>query len=388
LYAFNVGCVIGTSELLGAVQNVLRDFNAQIVIDERDIPSREVFQHKIEQTLPDVMLLDAAQGIRDFEEIIRLVKASSAQPKVIVLNTSADPAMIMRYVRAGADEYLYPPIETDLKAALERMSAERMKQKAALQKRGKVLGFVSAKGGCGATTAACHIAVEMHKLTNSEILIADFDFEGGMVGFLMGSKQRYSIIDAAENTHRLDASFWKALTSNGHRGVEVVVSPAQGTPMAKLYRNPEDYRKVVRFTRSVYEWTIVDMGSGFGYPMQSLLEELDELYIYTTTEVPALHQAKTLCAAIKEKGYPPHRMHVVVNRLPKRSELTLDELDQLLGHRVYGTIPNDYHVINEAYSEGLLVAGGSKLVQHFDRLAAKIAGVERGTKEKRRFSLF
>ena len=41
-----------------------------------------------------------------------------------------------------------------------------------------------------------------------------------MIGFLTKTKAIYSILDAVNNLHRLDISYWKALVSNGIPGVE------------------------------------------------------------------------------------------------------------------------------------------------------------------------
>ena len=58
------------------------------------------------------------------------------------------------------------------------------------------------------------------------MLLADLDLDAGMVAFLLKTKSPYSILDAVNNIHRLDASYWKALVSNGIPNVEIIAAPA------------------------------------------------------------------------------------------------------------------------------------------------------------------
>jgi Flp pilus assembly CpaE family ATPase len=87
-----------------------------------------------------------------------------------------------------------------------------------------------------------------------------------------------------------------------------------------------------------------------------------------------------------DSGVGQHRLHVLLNRTPKRTEVTLEELDRMLGVPIYATLPNDYPALYEAYSEGNLLPANSILGKNFARVAAKIAGIQQKDKKKRAFS--
>src|SRR6202162_6683998 len=103
-----------------------------------------------------------------------------------------------------------------MKSALERLAQTRERSRETRHPTVKTLGFVSAKGGCGATTLACHVATEWPRLVQSKVLLADLDLQAGLVGFLAKTKSPYSIADAVNNLQRLDPSFWHGLISNGN----------------------------------------------------------------------------------------------------------------------------------------------------------------------------
>ena len=94
---------------------------------------------------------------------------------IIALNSSADAEAILGAMRAGVHEYLFPPIAEPLRKALEKRSAERARRRESGTK-GKSFGFLSAKGGCGATTLVCHVAAELGR-QKQKVLLADLDLD-------------------------------------------------------------------------------------------------------------------------------------------------------------------------------------------------------------------
>ena len=145
---------------------------------------------------------------------------------------------------------------------------------------------------------------------------------------------------------------------------------------------------MLSFARAQYDWTLVDLGRSLNYSSVAAIEEIDDLFLVTTLEVPALHRAKMTVQKLQESGYGRNRIHLLLNRAPKHFDVTLAELEGMLGSSVYATIPSDYEALNDSYSEGKLLASSARLRQHFTHLARKIAGVEEQQKPKKRFAFF
>jgi pilus assembly protein CpaE len=384
LEPLTIGLVIQNKDLMTEVQNSLHDLPIQVLLSQADLDDWATFVDKLERSRPDALLVDLTASREPFEDVVAKIKATGANPVIIALHTSTEPETILEAVRAGASEYLYPPLQASLRKALDRISNERGKQHGGRRARGKTLGFLSAKGGCGATTVACHTAAELARQTNQNVLLADFDLDAGMIGFLMKTKSPYSLLDAVQNIHRLDLSFWKALVSNGIPGLEVLAAPADINQ--KEQPKPEQLRHVLRFMRSQYDWTLLDLGRGLNLTSIGALEDIDETFLITTLEVPALHQTKQIVRTLLNAGYGSSALHLVLNRMPKRPELLPEEVEKLVGQPVYGMVPNDYGGLYECYAEGKLMDGNTSLGKELSRFAAKVAGIQETT--KRRFSIF
>lgn len=386
MYPITLGLVIETKELWQEVQSCLQGLPLHTLLEQAEIGDWSAFLDKLERLRPDVLLIDFTSLKDPYDEVVGKIKSTSAVPLVIALHKSAEPETILSVIRAGADEYVYPPLDTNLPKALDRMAVGRSKQQqGAARSGGRTCAFFSAKGGCGATTIACHTAVELARQTNREILLADFDMDAGLVGFLMKSKSRYSVLDAMSNTHRLDLSYWKAIVSNGMPRLGVIKAP--GATAIREDPKREDLRHVLRFVRFQYDWTIADLGRGMNPLLMSALEEVDEAFLVTTLDVPALHQVKQIVENLSDTGYGRNRLRLVLNRVPKNPDVTADELEKLLGLSVYAMLPDDYASLYEAYTEGQLLPSNSNLGKQLARLAGRIAGIQEQT-GKKRFSLF
>ena len=383
--SLNIGIVIDSADLLDEVRAALNDLPVRVLLEQREIGDTAALIEKVDRVQPDILLLGVQPpNIVVLGDFIRQVKATSGSPMVVIVNTSSEPETILRAVRSGADEYLYPPLGDDLRAAFERMGAERAKRRAGTMPRGKMFAFVGAKGGCGTTTLACHLAIELHRQTRLQVLLADCDLGSGIIGFLLKCQSRYSILDALASAHRLDLSLWKALVSNGQPGVEVIMAPAN--PGQAASADISNLHYVISLMRANYDWTVIDFGRGLSPALLNAVEEIDETWLVTTLEIPALHQTKQIVQTLLQAGYGQHRLHVLLNRTPRRMDVTLEELDRMIGVPIYASLPNDYLSLSEVYSEGNLLPPNTNLGRHFARVAARMAGLQH-TEKKKRFSL-
>jgi pilus assembly protein CpaE len=380
----SVGIIIQSKEIWEELHASLETVSARVVFELAEMADDWTpLLDRIARTRPDVVLIEVTKLRDPLEEVVRRIRATPANPHVFALHTEADSTAILSALRAGASEYLFPPFNESLKSALERISKSDDRVHEHKKRGGRSIAFLSSKGGCGATTLACHIALHLPQVSGGKVLLADLDMQSGMVGFLVKAKSSYSVADAASNLQRLDQSYWRALISNGIPNLEIITAPT--TPVAKQ-TTPEQLRHVLAFARTLYDWTVVDLGRNLTQQALVLLDMIDTTYLVTTQEVPALHQTKQMVQSLLTSGYPRENLRLILNRMPKRGEVTIEELEGMLGMNVYATLPNDYPALQEAYTEGRLLDTTSHLGRSFNSLARRVAGVTE--EKKKKFSLF
>jgi pilus assembly protein CpaE len=371
MYPLTIGLAIENRELQEQVQATLGPLPFRIIVEHQDLGDTTNFLDRLERMRPDVVLVDISGWNEPLEGLVASIKNAAGDAMIVALNTSAQADAILSSLRAGINEYLFPPLQETLRKALERRSIE--KSRGRVKGNGRSMGFVSAKGGCGATTLVCHVAAELGRM-NQRVLLADLDLDAGMVGFITKTKSVYSILDAVNNLHRLDLSYWKALVSNGIPGVEIVSSP-----IALASKNPpkdDQIRQILSFARPNYDWTCVDLGRSLSRLCMAALDEMDDLCLVTTLEVPALHQCKQIIQTLLDSGFGKNRLKLILNRSPKRLDITPGELEKMLGTPIFAMVPNDYPELYETYAEGRMLNRTSDLGKQMTKLAMKLTGVE------------
>jgi pilus assembly protein CpaE len=388
MYPFTIALLISTAELSEEVRAALQQLPVRVVFEMAAFDSAAVLVDKVERYRPDILLLDDAAMDGRLGELVGAVRGCQAAPRVVVLGKSSDPQRILAALRAGASEYLYPPLADALNDAFERLSTlqDRHALRAPEIQNGRTFGFLSAKGGCGATTLACHAAVEIQALTGRETVLADLDLGSGLIRFLMQAKTRYSVLDAMRNVDRLDRNYWQGLVSNGRPGLEVLSGPLDETP--RDLPQSHEIRHVLRFARGQYPWLVADLGHGLNPLTWHAVEELDQLVLVSTMEIPALHRAKTIARQLRDAGFDKERLRLVLNRVPRKTDVTTEELEGALGLKVFDTVPNDYRALEQAYAEGRLLSGDHAVRQRISRISAKLAGTQRESRPKGRFKIF
>jgi len=261
-----------------------------------------------------------------------------------------------------------------LKESFERLAAVRREQVSTQQKKlGRLYGFLSAKGGCGATTFVSHIAIETARRAERQVLLADLDFEAGLLRFILKAKPTYSLRDAISNMHRMDSSFWKALVTQQGEKLDFIAAPEELAERATP--DPRQLARMLRFIRSNYAISILDFGRWYSAAALESLSDMESLFLIVTQDLQAMENAKELIELARERGRAD-RIKVLVNRVSSRQKPDLDALASYLGMRPAGVFSDDSEALYETWSEGRLLGNDSVLGKQLVALAKTIIARE------------
>jgi len=387
MYPLTIGLAIENRELMEQARACLAGMPFRITVEQEDLADLGGFLDRLERMRPDVVLLDITSCREPLDGLVAAIRTATGDSMIVALNTVADSEAILTSLRAGINEYVFPPLAGPLRKALEKRSSERSRRRdGGVKGAAKAFAFFSAKGGCGATTLICHVAAELGR-QGQKVLLADLDLDAGMIGFITKTKSVYSIQDAVNNLHRLDIHYWKALVSNGIPGVEIMSAPL--ALASKQQPKDEQLRQVIAFAKPHYDWTLVDLGRSLSRMAMVALEEIDEAVLVATLEVPALHQAKQIVQTLLDSGFGKNRIRLILNRSPKRLDITPADLEKMLAVPIFCSVANDYTELYEAYAEGRMLDRGSNLGKNIARLASKLANTPQEEKgPKKRTGLF
>lgn len=357
-------------EMLADAQSyAFRVHSAETLIGALDALGQNDFDVAlVDLTLPD------SQGLATFETIQRHAHSLP----VVVFTGVTNEILALTAVERGAQDYLVKGRMTG--AALVRVLQYSLARHKSLGQAGQkepprasVTGFLAAKGGVGTTTIASHFAIEWTRQAGGKGLLMDLDFSAASAEFLLKVKSDYSVLDAATNLHRLDTAFWNGIVCTTEHGIEVLQAPNAIALAEQL--SSERVRHVLRFARTLYRQIVVDLGRLNAFSL-NLLEEVGELFVVTTGDLPALYEASRVLKRLAALGMDVNRLRLVLNRVGKTSMVSAASVEKALGYPVHWTLQDYGQDLNDAHADGCFFDEGLGFRKQVAQFVAKSLGVE------------
>jgi pilus assembly protein CpaE len=323
---------------------------------------------------PDILLLDVRRTGQLPAELSAL-KRQHPTIKIVLLAAALDPALMLEGMRAGVNEYIAQPLkQAELDAAIMRLLGQRVQAAG-----GPVFAFVGAKGGVGTTTTAVNVATVLTKLSKSPTLLVDLHLAYGDAAVFLGADARFSLLDALENMHRLDAEFLKSLVVKTASGVELLASADR--PATRVV----DMRRlgaVVQLAASQYIYTVLDVPRSDLTVLDSL-DQVANLVVVANQELATVSNAGRMAAALRSR-YPKTNVSTVINRCDGNAEIGQRDVEKAVGGRIAHQFPNDYRRALMAMHKGrpLALDNHNQLSASMTARARELAGGENEKSER------
>jgi pilus assembly protein CpaE len=333
---------------------------------------------------PDVIVID----IRDQSHLpaaLPLLKRQHPTTGVVIVASKLDPTLLLEAMRSGVNEFVSDPVSpADLEAAIARVVAQRPMSTSS----GEVYAFVGAKGGVGTTTVTINVATALGRLQGGSTLIIDLHIANGDAAVFLGADPRFSIVDALENTHRLDEAFFKGLIVKTSAGVDLLASAD------RMMVTPLDVRRirtVIEFAARHYRYVLLDVPRADAAILDGL-EMAARVVVVGNQELATVRSASRMSTSLRQR-YGKDKVVVVLSRADRLAEIGHEDVERAVGAPVQHSFPSDYRRALQALNKGkpLTLENHNELSGSFVAFARSLAGIEKPGRTARpaaRFSLF
>jgi pilus assembly protein CpaE len=278
--------------------------------------------------------------------------------------------LAVRFMRAGVREFFTLPLDpAEVSAALMRASTRRAAPPQDEKKTGKLFVFLGSKGGCGVTTLASNFALALAQESDSTTLLIDLGLPLGDVAINLGIVTEYSIATALENPARLDANLLSTLVSKHSSGLSVL--PA-ATDLSDAQATKEAVDKLLRVTRDIYDFVVVDAGSRLDLMRSTLFEVSSTVYLVSQVGISELRNANRMIS--KFFITRDESLQIVLNRY-KTNDLLFDEaqIAKALTRPAQWKIPDDYAATRRTRETATPMVMVDSTISQTIRLMAKTA---------------
>ena len=357
--------------------------------DEVSIMSASLERVLAVAELGDIDVLLLAQHDLGAQDVERLERLGMAYPSTafILVSPLQTPELLMQAMRAGVREVVASPASpVTLYPALRRIADKRDSHANAA---GKVLAFVSCKGGSGATFLATNLGYALASMENKKVCLLDLNLQfGDATLFMSEHKPHATLADVCKQIHRLDASFLAGSMVAVTPGFGILAAPED--PSLAEDVKPEHVDVILKLARRHYDFILLDVGRNLDAVSVRALDQADMIYPILQTTLPYIRDGKRLLGVFHSLDYSTDKISLIVNRHEKSGQIKLTDLERAYGMRILLEMPNHYEAAAASVNQGvpiLTLAPASPLSKALAQMAHSLAGATAGA-QKARSGLF
>jgi pilus assembly protein CpaE len=335
----------------------------------------------------DIVLIDVDSNPDFAVDLLDSICSTHGRATAMACSSEPDPEVMLKCMRAGAREFLKIPFDRGVMAeALIRSSSLRSAVVPEKRTGGRLLVFLSAKGGSGVTTLACNYAVSLAQESGKKTLLVDLNLPLGDAAINLGVRASYSTVNALQSSGRLDPSFLATLLVQHDSGLYVLAAP---TELATVQVPDDAIYRLLEVACQSFDYVVVDAGSRLELQHTRLFDESSTLYLVTQIGISELRNSNRLISKLRGSGKP--KFEIVINRFDSRSrDIEEEDITKALTKPAEWKIPNNYAQVRRMQNTATsLMQEDSPISRAIQEMALSVCGKDEAPKKKKKgFSLF
>jgi len=343
----------------------------------------KAIEYLSEQRSPHLLIVDISGSDLPLSKIHILADVCEPGTTVVALGDHNDVGLYRDLQEAGVSSYIVKPLTRELltKALAPRPTNGEIGRSAL--KLGKMVSFVGARGGVGATTLACNLAWHLANRQSRRVALVDLDLQHGDCSLLFNINTTPGFRDALANPLRLDHLLLdRIMTQVGER---LFVLGSEEPLHDNIQFTPSAIDTLFSVLRSQFHYVIADVPRIQAPAYRRALDIADRRVIVVDQTMRAMRDAVRLAKMFAETGAPGtehsrHRNIFVVNRVGEVGPhaVALKDVRKVLQVQPTSLIPFLPALVTPSAHNGLAAASKrGKFADAVASLASELSGRRR-----------
>lgn len=293
----------------------------------------------------DFLCLIAEQDAGDTRSTLQGLRLLTDKP-IILFGKVTKPADIMRFIRAGATDYIN--VASDFLNELDEILIHVQEQSKRVVKTSEVIAFCGASGGVGATTLAVNCGICLAK-GGASVALVDLNLCGGDASLHLGLQPESNIMECAVSADDIHAATVSKLLTRHESGLNLLAAPQFLDSQTVM--QPESIHRTISVLAETHDYVIVDMEDVFHREQIAALTMADLLYVTFRIEFPSLVRTRRLLDYLAANAIS--NTHLCANRVTPGCGITKERAESVLRHPIEFMIPEETRNASDAINVGV-----------------------------------
>lgn len=222
----------------------------------------------------------------------------------------SESALLIEALRAGMRDFLRRPLSRqDLDQLIRRLARPTGESP---RPAGKIVSFISNKGGVGKSTLAVNLAAGLARRHPRRVLLVDASLQLGVCANLLDLAVETTLVDVVRQKQRLDATLLRQMALQHECGLDLLAAPRSAVEAGEV--DDEAMARILNLARRAYDAVVVDSFPLVDRVMMAVLDLSDRVYLVLESTVPTILGAHRLCELLDGLGLARARQRLVLNR--------------------------------------------------------------------------
>ncbi len=297
-----------------------------LILAWRDRPDLIV----LDPVLPDLTGLDLVTRLRQDRR--------TSEVPCVALSSREDSQEMTTLLAAGCNGYLVKSRQAPQKLLelLQRLLGIVQTP----EKRGKLIVFLSAKGGTGtsslcANVATCLASAKMDK----KVAVMDLVLPIGSIAHIVGYEEHLNLVTAAmQRPDQTTAAYFREDLPRASGWYFYLLAGAPD-PESANQLSGERVSEILSSILESYDFVFVDLGRSLSRISLPVIKQAEVIALILSTDLATAGLTQTVWSYLKTQGVSAQRIYAIQNRAVGLEGLTKAELEKMIGLPVRLTMP-------------------------------------------------
>ena len=348
-----IAAIASSPESLIRIKEILEANSHQdqfIFLERRD---GQINIDRLDLFSTNILVVDSENISKMDLKAISLCTKEHPNPDIIMATSDTQNGRMLELMRSGVSEVIgFPVLEGELLEAIERLRLRRYIA-STYRPRGKILSFISAKGGAGATFIAGNLGYALASDCKQKVLFIDLHMQFGDASFYLVESAGPSTLSDVISQTGLDSTVIASATVQVSENYYLLQAP--DSPDKAVGIKPQHIDNLLTVAIQDYDYIIVDLPKEIDAITMKVLDRSNNIYVVFQPVMAYLRALTKILHLFNLLGYEPQKIVTVVNRMDSASAISLEKMENAIQKQINWVFPNDFINVTESANTGIPV---------------------------------